>query len=123
MIERNPRCQACGQPILASPEALRLAGYICARAAHHFGVELGTILGLTRTKRACMARQGAMWVLRTRFGWSLQRIGHLFERNHTTVINALRRVDCWEAPQRLALSAALEDGAPANNAARNSRPS
>lgn len=40
-----------------------------------------------------LARATAMWIMRNHLGLSLNEIGRAFGRDHSTVINALRRAD------------------------------
>lgn len=61
------------------------------------GVSVKALLGPARHKSICEVRFEAMWALRqqrNRHGqprWSLPQIGRFFNRDHTTVLNALRR--------------------------------
>lgn len=56
------------------------------------GVPKGDLLGNSRTKFIARARQYAMWKCRDQ-GYSLQQIGHVFKRDHTTVIHGVRRIE------------------------------
>ena len=62
------------------------------------------IVALTGVSRSCMvernnrpsvvdARAVAMWTAREVTGYSLPRIGREFERDHTSVLAAIKRVD------------------------------
>jgi chromosomal replication initiator protein len=59
--------------------------------AAHFGIETKAILWQGRTKEVSQARQVAMYLIKTKYGWSLQRIGDYFGgRNHASVIYAIQ---------------------------------
>lgn len=59
--------------------------------AHHFWVEKEEVLWQGRAKELSQARQVAMYLIKTKLGRSLQRIGDLFGgRNHASVIYAIQ---------------------------------
>ena len=61
------------------------------QVADHFGIEVQAICGQGRTKEVSQARQVAMYLIKTKYGWSLQRIGDYFGgRNHASVIYAIQ---------------------------------
>jgi chromosomal replication initiator protein len=61
--------------------------------AEHFGVSLNEITNGGRTKQLALARQVAMYILRTTLSLSLKEIGALFgDKDHTTVMHAIKRV-------------------------------
>ena len=70
---------------------LRERGYVpLARAiAEHHGVTLTEMLGTAKTPAPRMARQRMWYALRI-FGWSYPRIGKLFGRAHTTILDGVR---------------------------------
>jgi chromosomal replication initiation ATPase DnaA len=54
-----------------------------------FGVRLGELRGSSRgPARAAFARQAAMYLAHVVFGLSLTEVGHIFERDRTTVAHA-----------------------------------
>lgn len=58
------------------------------------GISVKDILARTRSNQAaCRARQVAMWLCHRVTKKSYVRIGYFFERDHTTIIHAKRRVD------------------------------
>ncbi|WP_158255348.1 helix-turn-helix domain-containing protein [Rhodoblastus acidophilus] len=57
------------------------------------GVSVADILGKGRRAPIAAARQEAMWTVRTITNWSLSRIGGRFNRDHTTVLHAIRQVE------------------------------
>lgn len=80
------------------------SGHIPSRAreildgvAHKHDIAVRHILGPERGRWAVMARQEAMWALRTEIGrtggarWTLQRVAAFVgRRDHTTVIHGVR---------------------------------
>jgi chromosomal replication initiator protein len=67
---------------------------IIRACADHFGVSLNEITKGGRTKQLALARQVAMYVLRTTLSLSLKEIGSLFDdKDHTTVMHAIKRVN------------------------------
>jgi chromosomal replication initiator protein len=68
-------------------------GRIIKACADHFGVTLKDITSGGRTKQLALARQVAMYLLRSTLSLSLKEIGGLFgNKDHTTVMHAVRRV-------------------------------
>lgn len=65
---------------------------LVAEAAGAFGVPMGAVLGPCREPWLTRPRYVAMWLIRECLGHSLQQIGDLFGRDHTSVIHGLRRV-------------------------------
>ena len=66
---------------------------IIKACADHFGVSLNEITNGGRTKQLALARQVAMYVLRTTLSLSLKEIGSLFDdKDHTTVMHAIKKV-------------------------------
>ena len=57
-----------------------------------FNVKRSELLGSSRVARVVEARQSLAWALR-QSNWSLESIGDLLHRDHTTIIYALRVVD------------------------------
>lgn len=74
----------------------RIVQIIAEVAARH-DLRPEEITGPERWKRNCRARYEAMWLARQAVGrdgkplYSLPQIGRFFNRDHTTVLNALRR--------------------------------
>lgn len=62
-------------------------------AAEHFGFQLSDLLYGGRHRTHLLARHTAMWAARTYLGSSLKELGRAFKADHTTVINACRRVE------------------------------
>lgn len=57
------------------------------------GIPVEDIMGYSRRPEIVMARHGAIWLIRDRLGWSLMRLGRFFNRDHSTIHRALRRVE------------------------------
>ena len=63
-------------------------------AADHFGVRLADMKSTSRSKPLLTARQVAMYLIKKHLDKSLVDIGRAFGgKDHTTVINALRKID------------------------------
>jgi hypothetical protein len=66
---------------------------IARRTAQLWGIRIGELRGPRRFRAAVTARQVAMYVSRSIFGYSLEQIGRYFGgRDHTTVAHACNRV-------------------------------
>lgn len=55
------------------------------------GVDVRDVVGPSRKRKHARARFEAMHHMREVHKWTYARIGRLFGRDHTTVINAVRR--------------------------------
>lgn len=67
---------------------------IIAETARFFGIEESDIRGQRRSKNTAMARQVAMYLIRSLTNLSLVDIGELFDhRNHSTVLSSIRKVE------------------------------
>ncbi len=56
------------------------------------GIERTAILSRNRSRHVVEARQALAWSLRES-GWSLESIGAFLDRDHTTIIHALKAVE------------------------------
>ncbi len=65
---------------------------ILKRVAAAFGVTEKELLGTSRLRGVLRPRQVAMYLVRELTGLSLPRIGVAFDRDHTTVLHACRKV-------------------------------
>ena len=62
-----------------------------------FDVPIAIIVGHSRRRRHCQARNAVAYAVRER-GWSLQEIGEALDgRDHTTIIYGLRQAERWAA--------------------------
>lgn len=63
--------------------------FILKEISNRTMVDIDTIMGSSRKKRAVLARHTAIIVLRD-LGYSLTEIGHLLGKDHTTVLYAVQ---------------------------------
>lgn len=73
-------------------EATVTASLVIAATAEFHRVTTDELRGPSKTKRLAHARQVAMWLCRQLTGLSLPRIGAVFDRDHTTVMHAVRKI-------------------------------
>lgn len=66
---------------------------ILSTTAQMFATTVEDLRGPSRTHEMVRARQAAMYLCRELTDLSLPRIGEIFERDHTTVMHALRKVN------------------------------
>ncbi|MEO0078539.1 MAG: helix-turn-helix domain-containing protein, partial [candidate division WOR-3 bacterium] len=67
---------------------------IIAACAGAYGLRPDDLTSERRTKRVALARQVAMYIMRTKMGLSLKEIGFYFGgKDHTTVMHALAKVE------------------------------
>lgn len=84
------------------PPGYGFARRIMVEAAAEYHVSVVDLVSERRDKRSVAARQCAMWRIKRALPWSLPRIGRAFgDRDHTTVLHAIRRhqarIDAGEA--------------------------
>lgn len=72
------------------PRQQRIA--VVQEVADRHGVSLEAVLGASRGREVVAARWEAMRRIHNEFGDSTPRIGRLFNRDHTTVLHALKEV-------------------------------
>ncbi len=85
-------------PIIARTGEPESVGDIQQAVGKYFHVTLDTLIGKGRHKSIAQARQIAMFLARQRLGLSLPELGRAFgNRDHTTVLAAVRRVDVLRA--------------------------
>lgn len=72
---------------IPSPEA------IINSTANYFNMSKSDLTGVNRTKGVTEARQISMYLIRTLTNLSLPDIGKLFNRNHTTVLSSIRKIE------------------------------
>jgi len=67
---------------------------IITETGRYFDIQEAEIRGQRRSKNTALARQVAMYLIRTLTGLSLEDIGREFDnRNHSTVITSIRKVE------------------------------
>ena len=75
--------------------------------ADRHGVTIPALLGDSRARAVCWPRFEAMYLLRTKLGWSSPQIGRRFgNRDHTSVLAACKRYEDPEVQAWLAKNAA-----------------
>lgn len=75
----------------ATPLLLSRARRIVKVAAGVFGVAPGDIQGTPRHREAVKARRACAVILVTRMGWSHARTGRFLNRDHSSILHALKR--------------------------------
>lgn len=73
--------------------------------AQKFGVGVRDVFSDFRERKVTRARWAAMYVLRHEKGYSFPEIGRVMNRDHTTVIHGVRRVEA--DPELLAIATGL----------------
>lgn len=66
---------------------------IISATANYFNMTTNDLIGQNRTKGVTEARQIAMYLIRTLTNLSLPDIGKLFNRNHSTVLVSIRKIE------------------------------
>lgn len=87
-------------PLPREPLAILMVGAplrvrrIVAVVAAKYDVSVRDLLGPSRLVIFCNPRHLAMYLVKRSFGWSWPRVGNIIGgRDHTTVINAIRRIE------------------------------
>lgn len=88
------------------PGGERFRGIVTACAAE-FNITLEQLIGESRQAPIVLARFAAMALASRLLGYSLPRIGRLLRRDHTTVLNGIRRITAM-AEDDPALAARLD---------------
>lgn len=81
------------RPVNREPAKRQAVLWAAERAAEVFGVCREEVLESRRTRSAALARGLAMALCRARFAWSYVETGFAFGRDHTTVIQAVRKAE------------------------------
>lgn len=119
--ERLPRAQEPPTPAPASSfEPQDLVDHAVVAAAQAFATTPETLIGADRTRAAADARGVAMTAARMR-GQSLPQIARHFDRDHTTVLHATRRIEKTPPLRDLAAKIASELATEPAEAGDNSR--
>lgn len=81
--------------ILSDPNSIKItAGIIIAQTASYFDISVEELKSPARTRNLTVPRHISMYLCREMTDYSLPKIAELFNRrDHTTVINALRKVE------------------------------
>ena len=75
------------------PEIMVTPTLIINEVAKFYGIEPDTIRSVSRKKETLIPRQVAMYIIREKTGLSLPEIGREFGKDHTTVMNAINKVE------------------------------
>lgn len=93
--------------IIDRPDGEAIADLITATAQRH-SISVVTLMGPDRTAPVLAARWAAMAAVHEAFPHlSLPRLGHAFQRDHTTILHALRRQGLWPDYRREAAASSL----------------
>lgn len=78
-----------------------LLGLVAEVAKRHHAT-VAEVLGPSRMRHVCLARQGVWYAMRhhSECEWSYPAIGRLFDRDHTTVMAGVRAYERWLATRR-----------------------
>lgn len=71
----------------------QIAKQIILETAQEMGVYAFDIIGACRVDKVSMARAVAMWRVADKTSMSLTQIGNVFNKDHSTVIHAIRRMN------------------------------
>ncbi len=83
----------------AIKDVIRVGNYIptpdaiIGETARYFGFSAEDLTGTNQTKDITKSRQVAMYLIRSLTNLSLPDIGNLFNRNHSTVLTSIRKVE------------------------------
>ena len=80
-----------------SIEAKQTLQKIVSETCQQFGTTMKEMISERRARQILLARQVAMWKCRTRTDHSTPRIGRFFNRDHTTILHAVRKIDAMIA--------------------------
>lgn len=75
------------------PSRPQLATVAIGAVARQHGLLPEELTGRSRARHIIPARQEAMWMVHRRAGLPLTATGDLFDRDHTTVLHGVRRVE------------------------------
>lgn len=75
--------------------------------AESFGIPTEDILGKSKKKEAALPRQIAMFLLREKLSLPFTKIGDLFERDHSTVMSAIKKIEQLKAENQRDLTSQL----------------
>ena len=69
------------------------AGLILEETARYYGLGIDDLTGKSRSRPIATARHVAMYLVRECTGMSLIKIGELFDRDHTTALHGITKID------------------------------
>ena len=94
-----PSCEGSGKvaitrsDVLNAEEIIPLASQILYELSQKYGVTVGDLVGDRRFKRLLEPRFIAFWRMRHQLGMTLDAIGAVMHRDHSSVIHGMRFVD------------------------------
>lgn len=71
--------------------AVRRMNVVLCIAAQEFDIRVAEMKGVSRSRDFVVPRQVAIYICSAMFGSSLTAIGRVFNRDHSTVLNAIRK--------------------------------
>lgn len=106
--------------MISDPSSIQIsAGLIMAQTASYFGITIEDLKSPTRTRSLTQPRHIAMYLCREMTDLSLPKIAEVFDRrDHTTVINALRKIEGLMAEKQTIFNQVSELTANIKNAAK-----
>lgn len=107
--------------MISDPSSIQVtAGMIVARVSNYFGVPLADLKSPTRTRTLTLPRHVAMYLCRELTDLSLPKIAEEFNRrDHTTVMNAVRKVEALMAEKQTIFTQVSELTTIIKNAAKD----
>ena len=92
-VDKNTVIRAVKDIFKEKSDILPTADVIIDEVCKFYNLEPGLLRGQGRSKDISLARQIAMYQLRRMTNLSLKEIGHEFNRDHSTVLSALNRIE------------------------------
>ena len=92
-VDKNTVIRAVKDIFKEKSDILPTADVIIDEVCKFYNLEPGLLRGQGRSKDISLARQIAMYQIRRMTNLSLKEIGHEFNRDHSTVLNALNRIE------------------------------
>lgn len=92
LININPDRLVPWQAVLFHDKKARKAQVIIKEVCDLTGLTRNQMIGPSRLKRIVWPRRVAMWRMRTELGMTMEMIGEVMNRDHTTVVTALQNV-------------------------------
>lgn len=86
--------KACIADLITPSEPIHVTvDKILTNVSRHYSVSVEDLKGKKRTQDIAMARHISIYIIRTMTEMSLPAIGKVFNRDHTTIINSLEKVE------------------------------
>lgn len=93
VIDLDMVSEAIKDVLRDDPGVMMTPNLVVTEVSKFYGIEPDTIRSTSRRKEALVPRQVAMYLIREKIGLSLPEIGREFGKDHTTVMNAIRKVE------------------------------